>query len=261
MPWPELSARVRCVWTLRGEASGEAPDLIVPDGCVELVMNGGDAVEERTGGMVRQQPRLLFVGEMRRPVAVQPRGRIDLVGVRFVPGGAAGLLDAAPGEVVDGTFDVDALSAAPLRAGLARARDAAPGDRVRLLQEALAAQVRAGGQGDPLCRRAVDAILAAGGLLRIDELAGRLGVTPRHLERRFRAVVGVSPKSLAQVRRFRTLLLRAEQAGPRKEWARLAAACGYSDQAHLIREFRRFAGRTPARYFAREAVPTLSALF
>jgi transcriptional regulator GlxA family with amidase domain len=70
------------------------------------------------------------------------------------------------------------------------------------------------------------------------------GVSGRQLGRRFRVAVGVGPKLLARVLRFRHAW-ELGHAGPVR-WPALALACGYCDQAHLIRDFRRFAGTTPA---------------
>jgi AraC-like DNA-binding protein len=63
----------------------------------------------------------------------------------------------------------------------------------------------------------------------------------------FREHVGLTPKLFCRVRRFRTLLNRIEKGLP-VNWAGLAADCGYFDQAHLIRDFRAFAGITPIDY-------------
>jgi transcriptional regulator GlxA family with amidase domain len=83
----------------------------------------------------------------------------------------------------------------------------------------------------------------------VEALATSLGVTARHLERCFESHVGLSPKVLCRLARFhhmRTLLDVAR----RPDWSHLACECGYFDQAHLIREFRHFTGRTPQGYRA-----------
>jgi AraC-like DNA-binding protein len=63
----------------------------------------------------------------------------------------------------------------------------------------------------------------------------------------FREHVGLTPKLFCRVRRFRAALDRIENGIPVR-WAELAADCGYFDQAHLIRDFRAFAGITPLKY-------------
>jgi AraC-like DNA-binding protein len=58
---------------------------------------------------------------------------------------------------------------------------------------------------------------------------------------------GVSPAWV--IRRYR--LLEAAEAvrdGAPVSWAEVAAGLGYSDQAHLTRDFRAAIGRTPAEY-------------
>jgi AraC-like DNA-binding protein len=83
-------------------------------------------------------------------------------------------------------------------------------------------------------------------------VAGEQDISRRQVERRVRALTGTSPKQLACLSRFQRAR-DAIWADPSLDLARLAIAAGYSDQAHLTREFRRYSGQTPAR-FARETL-------
>jgi AraC-like DNA-binding protein len=83
-------------------------------------------------------------------------------------------------------------------------------------------------------------------------VAREADASSRQVERRVRALTGTSPKRLACLARFQRAR-DAIWADPAVELARLAAAAGYADQPHMTREFRRYAGQTPAR-FARESI-------
>lgn len=87
------------------------------------------------------------------------------------------------------------------------------------------------------------------GRLRIGDLAGEIGWSRKHLVSRFRAEVGLAPKTLDRVLRFERMLRLVEQGGA--PLAALALDGGYFDQAHMIRDFRDFAGCTPRDYLAR----------
>ncbi len=106
------------------------------------------------------------------------------------------------------------------------------------------------GSGKPpsgAVRWAYGHILAAGGQARWTDLAGTLEWSRKHLAERFRAEVGLTPKAVARIVRFnraQTPGTLAEHEEP-ADWAGIAAACGYADQAHMVREFREFAGATP----------------
>lgn len=78
----------------------------------------------------------------------------------------------------------------------------------------------------------------------VSAVAVELGVSERHLRRRFREAIGMSPKTFARLVRFHRAL-RAASAGGRPCWGSIAVAAGYYDQAHLIDEFRAIAGVTP----------------
>jgi AraC-like DNA-binding protein len=111
-------------------------------------------------------------------------------------------------------------------------------------------------------------LVAADGRVAMGSLASGMDCSHRTLIARFRASVGFPPKTMARLLRFgRTLRALDRLSGVRAEtpagkpyieaerradrsacgipWADLAAECGYADQAHLIRDFREFAGRTP----------------
>lgn len=85
-----------------------------------------------------------------------------------------------------------------------------------------------------------------GGLVEVGALAGELGWSRKHLSVRFRQELGLAPRPMARLVRFdRAQRLLAQG---RESHARVAAACGYFDQAHLVREFRALAGVTPGGY-------------
>jgi AraC family transcriptional regulator len=98
-----------------------------------------------------------------------------------------------------------------------------------------------------LIRRIEDWIEAhlAGGI-ELDDLASLAGLSPWQFSRRFRAALGVSPyRFVTHVRLRRAKAMLTEGGLP---IARIAAATGFHDQAHLTNTFRRFTGVTPMAY-------------
>lgn len=259
-PPPALGRFVQCVWTLRGASREAAPQRVLPDGSVELVLHVGDEFRrhEEDGG-VTVQPRALVVGVVDRWLMVESGRDVDVIGVRFRPGAVRGVLGIPQAELRGACHALGDLGVVPLR-GLLEAVGNAPDDAGRMAALSaglLQAAERATTPPQPVLH-AARRIIGSSGMAPIGGLAADAGISLRHLERRFRREVGVTPKGLARLRRFQAVIGRLAAAAPPR-WATLAAACGYADQAHLIREFREFAGTTPAAYW-REAHP-LSDLF
>jgi AraC-like DNA-binding protein len=82
---------------------------------------------------------------------------------------------------------------------------------------------------------------------RVREIQRDSGLSHTRFIQLFREHVGLTPKLFCRVRRFRMALDRIQNGMP-VNWAALATDCGYYDQAHLIHDFRAFAGLTPAQY-------------
>ena len=88
------------------------------------------------------------------------------------------------------------------------------------------------------------------GQLSISSLAAQIGWSQKHLIAQFREQIGLPPKTVARILRFRSAVRRVESAD-QVRWAEIAHDCGYYDQAHFIREFRGFAGSTPNEFLGR----------
>ena len=259
-PPPALRRFVQCLWSLHGDGRGAPPQRVLPDGSVELVFHLGDPFRRHLPeGLVREQPRALVVGEVTRALVIESTGTVDLMGVRFHPGMAGGVLGIPPASLLGGCHDLRDLGIAPLVALGERLGELAD-ERARLahLTSALHTSAdRASGLPQALLS-AVGRILETSGRVRIESVAHEAGVSTRHLERLFTREIGLGPKELGRLRRFQRLAARVSGETPPR-WASLAVECGYHDQAHLIREFREFAGVTPGAYW-RETHP-LSDLF
>jgi transcriptional regulator GlxA family with amidase domain len=89
-------------------------------------------------------------------------------------------------------------------------------------------------------------VRSSGGRVSVAELARAADLSTRQLERRFHERVGFAPKLFARLVRFQRALSLLRAGGA--SLGEVAAACGYYDQPHLVRDFRRFAHESPARF-------------
>ena len=78
-------------------------------------------------------------------------------------------------------------------------------------------------------------------------MQAEIGLSHTRFIRLFREAVGLTPKLFCRIQRFRAVVERTAGAVA-IDWARVAATCGYFDQAHLIRDFQAFSGTSPAAY-------------
>jgi hypothetical protein len=212
-PPQALAAFVERFWTVE---TGEEPVRypVLPDGCLDIVDNGERGIEA--------------VGAMLAPKTVVAPARARLVGVRFRTGMAGHFLRVRPGELTGrqpALEDLWGAAARSLHQRLLEAPSAA--EKLRTLRAALPSPPE-----NPAPWRA------------------RLsGLSPRQFRRRCLEETGLAPKTLDRVLRFRRAL-RTLRTAPDLGWAEIAAECGYYDQSHLIRDFREFAGATPAEWAA-----------
>jgi AraC-like DNA-binding protein len=246
-PADALRPIVRCYWFLQGPAGEGAADPALPDGSPELIFTLGDPfLYLPPKGRARRQPRTMLVGQVTAPFHVRPSGRVDLVGVRLEAGGAL-WLEPAISPLTDSYRDLAKTQGGRLERLRRELRGIeALEARAQRLDAVLAPLIAQGPQADWRVRDSVSAIRAAHGLVEVDALARALRTTARTLQRLYAAEVGITPKLLARIVRFQRVFA-AWRAEP-ESLSRVAAACGYFDHAHLVRDFRELAGVAPARF-------------
>ncbi|MXV15751.1 helix-turn-helix domain-containing protein [Pedobacter sp. HMF7056] len=97
---------------------------------------------------------------------------------------------------------------------------------------------------DKLVQQAIHHIYQSGGTVRISQVAKLLNSSQSPLEKRFRAKVGASPKKFAGIVRAGNMVNALERG--RLHLAEYLSS--YYDQAHFIKDFKKFTSYTPERY-------------
>jgi AraC-like DNA-binding protein len=252
-PTVPLRAFIECFWTLEGEGSavGAPPERILPDGCVELILNFGDRFLQHVADEKCFQPLNFIVGQMTGPILISASGAVELLGIRFQPGGTRPFLDLPAHEITDEVVELGSVSRGFERCLMQVCSRATSLDqKIAAVDGYLVSRLNES-KFDPHLLALAATIIDCRGLVSVDRLASQAGVSSRQLERRFLQEVGVGPKLLARIVRFQQVFRVVNQSNP--AWVEIAIECGYYDQAHLIRDFNQFAQQTPALLLASQS--------
>lgn len=218
------------------------PCTRLPTGLVRLVIGFGPPLPEEGGNA----PAPLVSGVRTRSAVYEGTGPATGIEVALTPMAAYSLLGLPMHQLADRCVELggaDLPGAGRLAAALGRL--SCWSDRCAALDRFLAERIAAGPPAAPGVALAVRAVQRSAGRGSVAGLAAEIRHSRRHLERLFREQVGVTPKTYAQVVRFRhALRLLAAGIPP----ADAAARAGFHDQAHLHREFRSMSGRTPRQF-------------
>jgi AraC-like DNA-binding protein len=240
-PPPHLARYVHCLWVFEGQDSVE-PQRIVPDGRCELILHWRGPYQERVEGEWRTQARAMFAGQLTRPLHLLRREPAGLVAVRFRAAGARAYLHRPLTEITDTWV---AVTDAP---DVSRAASEAA--RLQMAVDHVTARLDPSLYDDKVAA-AVAELRASEGRAPLDDLCATAGLSPRTLQRRFAEAVGVSPRMLASVIRFRRVFAALHEPGV-TSWTEAAQAAGYFDHPQMARDFRRFLGCSPSEFLRAE---------
>lgn len=184
------------------------------------------------------------------PLGLAAMAEVGFIAVRFRTCMLARFTAVPAAELHDSPRDIADVWGAPGR--LCAARVAAAGthaERLALIQDFLLRQLRPE-RADALVEAAVATLYGSQGGVTIEQLAARLHLSRRQLERRFLATTGQTPAALRRLCRFHQTV-RALLLAPGASGLDTALRHGYFDQAHFIHDFRALARTTPRRYLLR----------
>jgi len=222
-------------------------ERILPNGQAHLMVNLAEdefrtydpAWPERSN----RHSGAVLVGPHSSPTIIDTREQRCLAAVEFRSGGAARFFSAPMSEFCQQVVPLEDVWGSPggsLRERLLCAPT--PAAKFRVLEDLLLEHFEP--RLDPAMQYAIGALQSG---VPVSQVASRLGLLPRTLARRFSAEVGITPKRFARVRRLQRVL-RAARRSLEPDWCAIAAEHGYSDQAHLIHDFRNLAHITPSGY-------------
>ncbi|MDO7873707.1 helix-turn-helix domain-containing protein [Hymenobacter sp. ASUV-10] len=240
---------IKCFWYNRMNLGEQLSEFEVqPDGYAEIIFHFGSGCRLATPGGWQPLPSPFMMGLLQQPALFLAQNRFEIIGVRCFPWTVFDLLGLPAGK---GGVRVIEHPLARLHVGLAACM------RAGEVAEALAQvsqyflEARPPLAGDRLLAKAGVAMSEAHGTLPVSRVAAAAHATVRTLERKFKQAAGYTVKDVSGLMRFEQvrnhLLLH-----PTTNLAGLAQELGYTDQAHLSKEFKRYSGTTPAA-FARKA--------
>jgi AraC-like DNA-binding protein len=241
-------------WGIQATRCRTAVERALPDSTVEIYFNlgsGGRQVFSPSDHSLSPRAAWVVGPRVDSLLILKETSGCDLVGVRLHSGVAAQLLGVPTGEIVSSLVDLDQFwgaEAGEIRTRLADAADIPA--RVLILQRLLAGKLRSGVDYERLRRvRSLSSEVARNQFGSVSQAAKTLGLSHRGLIALFDQYLGLKPKAYHRVDRLRQVMKTVRRSTP-PSWAQVAIQTGYSDQSHLIHDFRRLTGLTPVTYRA-----------
>jgi AraC-like DNA-binding protein len=230
------------------ETDEQAERVLLPETGLLLALRYGGTAYERLDGTSTRIADAALTGLRHTARRMFTSARSGAVIVSFHAGGAAAFFDEPLQYLFGRTMALEALVS---RVSLSRAVEELHAattleGRLSAVERFLQAELH-GREGDPLIAAAVARVQATHGCIRADVLAKSVGLSRDRFEKRFRRVVGTSPRQFASLVRLQHVVDLSKSA---PNFTKVAVDAGYFDQSHFIREFRAFTGEPPRRFFS-----------
>jgi|GEM_PF-3367073 len=254
-PSPDLQPFIDCYWQVWHDPQSEwnvnRPLLL--DGCTDLLFGlAGQIQYERSTHQHTFKTIGTLLGPQTKPYRMKPLGRIHLFVIRFKPGVIYPLFGISGRQLTNNAipfadiFYNDANSLEEVLWDTYQRKNIRVTNFISIVEHALRSHVRRINP-ESLVNRAVLLLFQNHGVLPINEVCERTNTSRQHLARLFHDHVGMSPKLLARVFRFRHALEQLEK-DDFSDWPTFAIDAGYYDQSHLIADFTEFTGFSPKQY-------------
>jgi AraC-like DNA-binding protein len=186
------------------------------------------------------------IGPMSRVAPGARRQLPAMIGAYLYPGELRAFVGMPASELTNETRPIDDVWRTDGSELSEHVASAVPSDGLAILERALmrrmTAPVRSRSSID--VRGLAESIGRRAGRVSVGAMAEAAGVSRQRFARVFRERVGVSPKLFSRLARFSAALgyVRADRS---QDWAGVAFELGYTDQSHMIAEFREFSSLTP----------------
>ncbi|MEM7800088.1 MAG: DUF6597 domain-containing transcriptional factor [Chloroflexota bacterium] len=248
-PASPLSQYIEALWYVDLQVP-YAQEKILPTGCIELIINLGPPhmTFDQDGLSYKLMRDSWVAGFHTRYIINAPLAETRMFGVRFKPGGAAPFFDEPIHLFTNAIVDLDGIWGSDsylLRERLLGSPSIS--QAFQLLDAYLLSRLFEKEQAPKSIVHAVDQLVSAQGRRPIRGLSAEVGYSQKHLIKKFKDTVGVTPKQFNRVLKLQAVLKQIDSQRP-INWSTVAQDAFYYDQSHFNRDFRSFAGLTPEDY-------------
>lgn len=197
----------------------------------------------------RVRPHTAFVAGLTDvPGFYETRSASSGIQMNMTPLGARLLFGCPMSEVANQVVELNDLFGPAAPELIERLREADDWDAsFTILESFVASRIADARPASPAVAWAWRALGETGGAVNIGRLAEYIGWSRKHLISQFKEQIGLPPKTIARILRFNRVISFLEE-GNDPNWGDVASRCGYYDQAHLVRDFKQFAGTTPSQF-------------
>lgn len=217
-----------------GAAEELVNKLVVPDTCMDIIFrtNFTDNKQESSFCGINDIP-LVHGGQ------ALDRTEKSVFGIRLYAWSAVLFSEESMKNVKNGFYDVGQYFPQIKKALEQRLFNVVNlKERVQIAQKVLLCQLK-DKHCNPLVMEAVGEILRKKGNLKTFELSQRMLISERQLERVFKEYIGISPKQISSLIRYQ-YLWKDICMNPNFQILDGVYQYGYTDQAHLLHDFKRF---------------------
>lgn len=218
-------------------SSEEMVDRVIPDGCSDIILEQD---------LNKNKYRALHSGFLDEPftISYNKQHPVRKFGVRFFPGGIFSLLGIPQNDFANSQFDMTLVwKGISNEIGDLIFEESSFANKVKIMEAYLISRMRTViVLEDSVIHNLLYHIFSTRGRISVRELAEREVISTRHMNRLFYRWIGTSPKRFCEVVRFQSLIGDIQKSPSMDQ--DLAFNYGFFDQAHMMRDFKRFYGET-----------------
>ncbi|WP_026895907.1 helix-turn-helix domain-containing protein [Clostridiisalibacter paucivorans] len=239
-PISELQSYIACYWTSKtiNTTNEVITSRVIPDGCMDIVFDIGEINKGKCGSVC---------GLMTKFSEEEVKGISEFLGVRFWPGGIIPFLKILANDFTDKLVSLDDVLgrfAFEISERLYYAETLS--ERLMIIEGELVRLLLKAGASNELMISALYEIYKYKGIISIKNLSQQMNISQRQLSRKFHNWIGTSPKTFINIIRFQNIIKQLNEA-TNINFQDVALENGYYDQAHFIKDFKSFYGKTPGR--------------
>lgn len=227
----------------------------IPSGNPFLVFNLGDDFhiynQQHRDGL--RESGNIIVGQQDSYYLLSPGKRLINFCIIFQPTGFYRLFNKQSKEIMNDSVSVELIMKHELFRKIQELKATTPEPEfiVAKLEEMFCKQLLFNHKIHTYIEHSIDLIHKTKGMTTIKDLADNSNTCERNYRRRFTEIAGISPKKYIQIIRLQNIFHTVSSSNSDKiNWCDFSYNMGYYDQMHFIKEFKKFCGESPGKYFS-----------